>query len=219
MSEPRALSTSKRDVPSSDPLAELGPHEMMAGGDWLDAEELDDLVSRCARILFALCRADHRGWMSESDLQCLFHHIARKELAAQGLHASAVHADYVFRLQSSGDQGADPIERAIPVDIALVVPESIHILRGRHWEARVASIIEVKRGHERHREIEHDLAKLATIAEARPHLRPHMLVMGYRSKLEDMAIVERMAHAHDILLLHDNYWGMTTRPSQLELVT
>jgi len=180
---------------------------------------VNDLVERCAHILFALCRADYRGWMSESDLQCMFHNIARKELAARGLHASAVHADYVFRISLADRQTQESVERAIPVDVALVVPESIRILRGRHWEADVAAIIEVKRGHERHREIEHDLQNLATIVEEQPHVQAHMLIMGYRSKLEDMAIAERMAQALDIPLLHDNYWGTPIRPSQPALVT
>jgi hypothetical protein len=187
-------------------------------GAWPAPQAVDALLREAARLLFALCRADHRAWFSEADLQCLYYTILRRELPAHGLPACAVHADYACKLPTEqslklGKQGPWQV-----VDLILVIPHTIHRVRGRRWAGELAAALEIKRGHERLREIKDDLAKLALLREAWPNVLVYMIIMGYHSKPEDVAAVERAARAFNVPLLSDNTWGVAEKAAQPELV-
>jgi len=190
-----------------------------AGDDvWSDTSFLDTLIRICAERLFAICRADARGWLSEGDLQSMFYAILRRELPQRGMPACAVHAGYPCRIPGHHIRELGKRSRNLRVDLGIVVPHTIRILRRRQWEGQLVAAIEVKRCHERLREIKSDLDKLAAIRTAWPDVRVYMLVMGYHSDLEDIAAVERTAAAMDIPLLQDNYLGRSDHVDQGELV-
>gem|GEM_PF-1885940 len=195
---------------------------------WPQAEALDALIREAARLLFALCRADQRAWLSESDLQGMLYAILQRELPSHGLPTSAIHASYPFQLPHKptaqvGQKRAAPERRparerrTLPVDLVLVVPQTIHTVRGRRWAGEMVAAIELKRGYKRHREIKDDLQKLAVIRETWPQIQPYLLVMGYHSRQEDMAAVNRMALQAGVTLLGDNYWAQPGQVAQLEL--
>lgn len=179
---------------------------------------IDALIRKSARTLFAQCRADYREWLSQSDLLSLFYAILRRELPAYYLPPSAVHVKYPCKLSPAQAAKLGRRGSTLPVDLILAVPHTIRILRGRHWEAKIAAAAQMKRGYERQREIRDDLAKLVVLREAWPDAHFYMIVMGYRSKQEDVGAVERAARAAGIPLLHDNYWGSEKSISQPELV-
>lgn len=203
------------------------------GEPWPQRDALDRFVRQCAARLFGECRSDPRAWLSEPDLQCLFHAILRQELAARGLSPLAVHAGYPLRLslgRSSVEAGArtsgyapdDAAPRVVrshllPVDIVLAVPDSIRPLRSRRWGGELAAVMEVKRGFERGREIRNDLARLGAIHAEWPHLLVYMLIASRRSRHELVHAVERGAVAHGVVLLYDNYWGTDSPAEQPEL--
>jgi hypothetical protein len=191
--------------------------EAMEADVWSDPSTLNSLIRGCAERLFALCRADARGWLSEGDLQSMFYAILRRELPQRGLPACAVHAGYPCRIPGHHIRELGKRSRKLPVDLGLVVPQSIHIIGRRQWEGQIVAAIEVKRCHERLREIKADLAKLATIRAAWPEVQVFMLVMGYHSDLEDIAAVERTAATMNIPLLQDNYLGRPEHLDQQEL--
>jgi hypothetical protein len=189
---------------------------------WPQAEALDALIREAARLLFALCRADQRAWLSEGDLQGMLYAIFQRELPAHGLPASAVHASYPFQLTQKptvqlGQKRPPRERRTRPVDLVLVVPQTIHTVRGRRWAGEMVAAIELKRGYKRHREIREDLQKLAAIHESWPQIQPYMLIMGYRNSQEDIAAVNRMALQAGVTLLGDNYWAQPGQVAQLEL--
>lgn len=187
-------------------------------GRWPHPPVVDALIRECSRILFAQCRADFRAWLSESDLQSMLYAILRRELPAHGLPARAVHVGFRCRLSPEQASRLERKGNTLPVDLILAVPHTIRILRGRRWEAGVAVVAQVKRGYERQREIRDDLAKLAVLRQAWPDAQAYMIIMGYRSKQEDIGAVQRATQAAGIPLLNDNYWESQKSISQRELV-
>ena len=186
-------------------------------GRWPGERAIGALVRECARLLFEECQADYCTWLSEADLQCLFYVVLRRELLAGGIPACAAHAAYPFKIPLLQSEKLGRRDRTLPVDVILVVPDTVHIVRGRRWTGDVEAAIEIKRGFERKREIRGDLANLAAIHEAWPQIEPYMLIMGYHSDPEDIAAVERAAAAAGVALLCDNYWGQHRAIDQLEL--
>ena len=184
---------------------------------WPDAETIDGLIREAARMLFALCRADSRAWLSEGDLQAMYYGLLRRELSARGLPGCAVHAGYTVRITEERLRELGKRGRMLRVDAVLVTPDTIHQGRGRRWEGELAAAIEIKRGFERWREIRADLAKLHAIRQAWPTVQPYMLLMGYHSRPEQVAAVERAAQALEIPLLQDNFWGHAGSIRQSEL--
>ena len=185
---------------------------------WPEARAIDALFRECARLLFTSCRADYRAWLSEPDLQSMLFAILRRELPAHGLPACAVHAGYPCRLPAERISESGGRSRTIRMDVIVVVPRTIHRLRGRRWEGELSVAAKVKRGYERLREISRDLAKLAAIRAAFPKAQTYMIVMGYHGRHEHIAAADRAAKALDVTLLHDNYWGQVERIDQPELV-
>jgi len=188
------------------------------GLDWPSVMGLDALVRECSRLLFELCQKDYRPWLSESDLQSLYYMILHREFPVHGVSYSAIHTNYACYLPDEYRQRLGIRSRRLPVDLALVIPQSIHILRGRHWDADLSVAIEVKRGFERFREVRADLTKLATIRAAWPQVQVYMLIMGYHSQQEDIGSVIKVANDLDVPLLQSNYWGQDAKVDQPELV-
>ena len=187
-------------------------------GVWLQAPAVDALIKECARILFEQCRVDYRRWLSEGDLKSIYYAILRRELPARGVPSCAVHAGYPYKLSTEWHQKLGNRRRQVRVDLALIVPESIRIVRGRHWEGQIAAAIEVKRGFERYNETKGDLAKLAAIRGSRPDVQVYMLIMGYKNGPEQIAALERSAARMQIPLLCANYWGTSGRIDQPTLI-
>ncbi|MHB0857904.1 MAG: hypothetical protein ACYC5M_10075 [Anaerolineae bacterium] len=184
-------------------------------GAGLSPQAVEALLRNAAAQLFSRCRSDRHLWLSEPDLQCLLYAILQQELAARGISGAALHADYACRVPPSDT--APRRGRTLPVDLILVLPETIHPLRSRRWSAQALAVVEVKRGFERHREIREDLAKLVTVRKAWLDVLACLVVMGYRNRLEDIAAVERSAEAGGVLLLGDNDWGVEIDARQPEL--
>lgn len=191
------------------------PHE---GSPWPAPRAIEGLLLECAEQLFMQCRADYRRWLSESDLQSLLYAILRRELPAHGIASCAVHTGYPVKLPDDVIKRLKKRGKLLPVDMVLVVPGTIHLLRGRRWEAQLKAVIEVKRGCERFREVKADLDKLAAIRERYPDVVPSMVLMGFRNSQEDLSAVIHAAEGLDIPLLCDNYWGRDARIDQHELV-
>ena len=133
---------------------------------WPGGRAIDALLRECARLLFRECQADYRTWLSEADLQCIFYAILRRELPAHGIPARAAHAAYPFKMPTLQSEKLGKRDRTLPVDMILVVPDTVHIVRGRRWTGDIAAALELKRGFERRREIRGDLANLAAIHDA-----------------------------------------------------
>ena len=188
------------------------------GVDWPSATGLDALIRECARLVFEQCQKDYRPWLSESDLQSLFYMTLYRELPTYGVSQSSVHTNYPCRLPDEYRRRLGIHSRQLFVDLALVIPQSIRILRGRHWEADLAAAIEVKRGYERFREVQSDLKKLAMIREAWPDVQVYMLIMGYHGQQEDIAAVAKIAQDLNVSLLQDNYWASKGKVDQPGLV-
>lgn len=174
---------------------------------WPQPEAIDALLRQCCQLLFGHCRADHRSWLSESDLRSLLYATLQRELPSYGIPSCALHSNYPIkqtpeRMEELGRRG-----RVLHVDLALVVPSTIRSLRGRHWEADLAAVIVVKRGCTRLREIRAALDKLASLRITHAKSQSLMVIMGYRSKQEKLASAKRAAERAEIPLLLDNYWG------------
>lgn len=183
---------------------------------WPESSAIDALLRQATRQLFAICRADYRGWLSEGDLHAMLYTLLRQELPSHGLPACAVHLGYPCRLPTLGDAAKPRSRRTRPVDLVMVVPQTIHLGRGRRWEGALAVAAEVKRGYERQREIKDDLAKLAAIRNTWPDILSYLIIMGYRNSQEDISAVERAAQAAGVTLLGDNYWGQPGTVNQSE---
>jgi hypothetical protein len=192
--------------------------EPREGIPWPAPRAIERLLLDCAEQLFTQCRADFRRWLSESDLQSLLYTIVRRELPAHGIASCAVHTGYPIKLPEEVIKRLKKRGKLLPVDLVLVVPGTIHLLRGRRWEAQLAAVIEVKRGCERYREVRADLDKLAAIREHYPDVLPSMVLMGFRNSQEDLAAISHTAADLDIPLLYDNYWSRDERIDQNELI-
>jgi len=185
---------------------------------WPASRAIDALLRECTRLLFAECRDDLWSWLSESDLQGMLYAILRRELPAHGLAASALHAAYPFRITAEQTHKLGLKGRTLNADLALVVPHTLKLLRGRRWSGEFVAAVEVKRGFERFREIRADLCKLAALRSVWSDIATYMVVMGYQSAHEDVAAVEREAKANGVTLLADNYWVQDAHIDQPELV-
>jgi hypothetical protein len=193
------------------------PPDAADAAPWPEPAAVDGLIREAARLLFALCRADSRAWLSEGDLQAMYYGLLRRELAAHGLPACAVHAGYPVKITEERLRDLGKRGRMLRVDAVLMAPQTIHPVRGRRWEGQLAAAIEIKRGFERWRGIRAALGQQAAIREAQPAVQPYMLLMGYHSRAEHMAAVERAAQALAIPLLQDNIWGLPGSVRQNEL--
>lgn len=198
------------------PIARFGADPDLPA--WPEPRSIDALLRECVRLLFALCRADYRAWLSESDLQGMLYAILRREMPAHGLPASAVHLNYPCKLSAEHQVRLNRRTSTVPVDLILVAPHTITLLAGRRWEAPLAAAVELKRGYERFREIRDDLAKLAAIRTAWPNALTYMVIMGYHSRQEEIAAIQRTAHTAQITLLADNYWQLDGDIQQPHLV-
>ena len=186
---------------------------------WPPPAALDAVLRACVRILFEECRGDPRLWLSEGDLQGMLYAILAHELPAHGVPPTAVHAGYACRLGREVRERLGRRRALLAADLAVVIPSTIRLLPKRRWEAELAAVIEVKRGCERLGEMRADLEKLAAIRQAQPSAQAYMVMMGYRSRPEDVAAASRLAESLAISLLCDTYWGTDTPPSaQPELV-
>ncbi|MFH1084576.1 MAG: hypothetical protein V1772_02265 [Chloroflexota bacterium] len=186
---------------------------------WPPPAALDAVLRACVRILFDECQRDPRLWLSEGDLQGILYAILVQELPSHGIPPTAVHAGYACRLGHEARERLGRKRALLAADLALVIPSTIRLLPKRRWEADLAAALEVKRGCERLGELRADLEKLAAIRQAQSGAQAYMILMGHRSRPEDLAAVARVAEGLGIPLLCDNYWGASEIPAaQPELV-
>ncbi len=178
----------------------------LAPPSWTPAAA-DALLRRGVKHLLALCHKDYRPWLSERDLHGMLYTILCNELSTEARPAHALHLGYPCRLPVQHENELHRRTRMVPVDLILVEPDSIHLKRGRRWGAQLVAAVEVKRGYERLREIQCDLAKLEAIRSAWPEVLVYLVVMGYRNQERHIAAVQRFAEAAGVTFLGDNYWG------------
>jgi hypothetical protein len=190
---------------------------------WPRPAALDALLREAVRILFAQCHSDYRSWLSVSDLRSGLYAVLQRELPSYGIPACAVHSEYSLKLPRERMEAIGRRGRVVAVDLAIVVPSTIRLVQGRHWQAELAAAMEIKRSCERYDEIKIALDKLAALRDAAAPLQVYLVLMGYRNKQEHIAATVRAAAQMNIPLLYDNYWGpddaATIRPvDQPELV-
>jgi hypothetical protein len=198
------VTVSSSEQPQS-PIAEF--RGRLSNRAWPRPAALDALLRECVRILFAQCHGDYRTWLSVSDLRSELYTVLQRELPSYGIPACAVHSEYSFRLARERMEAIGRRGRAVAVDLAIVVPSTIRLVQGRHWEAELAAAMEIKRSCERYDEVKIALDKLAALRDAQAPVQVYLILMGYRNKQEHLAAAVRAAAQMNIPLLYDNYWG------------
>lgn len=186
--------------------------------DWPESAAIDALFRYCVGRFLALCRNDPRNWLTEGDLQTMLGQILRDELPSHGLPACAVHLGYTHSIPTRQEQSSKHQRSTQAVDLVLVMPQTIQWTSDTKWDAELALVASIKRGHEHIGEIRDDLARLAAIREKSAGLLCYLVVMGYHDEANQIEAVEQAAQELDIAYLGDNYTSLAEPVRQEKLL-
>lgn len=186
--------------------------------DWPESAAIDALFRYCVGRFLAFCCNDPRNWLTEGDLQAMLVQLLRDELPSHGLPACAVHLGYTHFIPIKQEQSNKHPRIAQAVDLVLVLPQTIHWTSETKWDAELAVIASIKRGHEHLGVIRDDLAKLAAIKERIAGLLCYLVVMGYHDEANQIEIVKQSAQELGIAYLGDNYTNLAAPVRQEKLL-
>lgn len=173
--------------------------------DWPESTAIDALFRYCVERFLSNCRSDPLSWLTENDLQVMLCQLLRDELPSHGLPECAVHVGYSHCILNKPEQPSKQLRGASTLDLVLVAPQSIHWTSEARWEAQLAAVASIKRGHAHLREIREDLQKLTAIKETNPGVLSYLIVMGYQDQPNQIEAVEHTAQELGITYLGDNY--------------
>ena len=186
--------------------------------DWPASAAIDALFRYCVGRFLALCRNDPRNWLTEGDLQAMLGQLLRDELPSHGLPACAVHLGYTHSIPIKQEQSSKHPRTMQTADLVLVMPQTIHWTSETRWDAELAVIASIKRGHEHLGEIRDALAKLAAARERNVELLCYLVVMGYHDEPNQIEAVDQAAKELGIAYLGDNFTSLAAPVRQEKLL-
>ena len=186
--------------------------------DWPEAAAIDALFRYCVGRFLAICRNEPRNWLTKGDLLAILGQILRVELPSHGLPACAVHVGFTHSHPLKQELSGKHQRTTQVIDLVLVMPQTIHWVSETRWDAELAMIASIKRGHEHLGEIRNDLTRLAAIKGRIAGLLCYLVVMGYHDEPNQIELVIQAAHEQGIAYLGDNYTSLTTPVIQEKLL-
>lgn len=183
--------------------------------NWPEPAAIDALFRYCVRRFFSLCQADPRTWLTEADLHALLAQTLHEELPGHGLPSCAVHLGYSLAAPSKADGQKKPGQ---PLDLVLVIPETIHWEADNKSEAALALIAAVKLGHEPVGVLREELTRLSATQEKLHGLPGYLVVMGFHDEQNAIDTISQAAREAGITYLGDNYTSLANPVTQAKLL-